>query len=332
MSAALRDGSVLWLWGDTAARHDDGSLAYFTIGTASWSEAGTPLVSRDTAGPDGAAPGPFAVPDSVRCPHTHQRAGTWPTAAVVQPVGPRDRVVAWLAVVCFGEGDRRATDMGMGVAEWWYDPADPPRGRSIVATWLNQRLFPAATFGSAAATTPDGRIVTEWCERPEDPTDTDGFGPCAAATTTFDRVADPTSYVDADGRAVTASTVGARHSVGTPFRLEGGAATPYPPGPFSIAFEPHLDAWVMVTSPWPGQVPFVAVRIAERPEGPWSGPLTVRLPGCSDRRGELHLGCYAANVQPRFSEPGRLGIGWYDTAVELFPIRGAFKVATIPYS
>ena len=199
-------------------------------------------------------------------------------------------------------------------ARQWYDPASPPGDAPLRATILNQRLFPHRSLGSAAVVSPDGSLHVFHCASPADPSDRDRYGPCSVGTATVDHAADPAAY-----------------------RLGGDVAMPrgpltgtYPAGPFSVAFDPIVGAYVMVYSPWPGPTRYADVRVASRPEGPWSTPVTVTLDGCADRIGTRQFNCYAANAQPSFSTPGHLGIGYYDSSISKFPTRGAYTVVSVP--
>jgi len=112
--------------------------------------------------------------------------------------------------------------------------------------------------------------------------------------------------------------------------LPGGGGAPVPPGGFNVQFDRQINAYVMAYSPWPGSSDVMAIRLAPTPEGPWTTPLLLRLPGCDDRVGTREFHCYAAALQPAFSRRGRLGIGWYDSQTSSFPVRGSYMIATVP--
>jgi hypothetical protein len=57
----------------------------------------------------------------------------------------------------------------------------------------------------------------------------------------------------------------------------------------------------------------------------------VGLDGCADRIGSRQFNCYAGGPQPRFSTPGHLGLGYYDSSVSTFPTRGAYTVTSVPW-
>ena len=344
VSAVLRDGSVLWLFGDTAARNEDGTVRYFVIGTGAWASADAPTVTRDAVDPTNGEPVVLATPTAEfpPCPQPSQRQGMWPASAVVQHVGALDRVVIWLENVCLGgdTGDGPILDgQGMAVAEWWYDPADPPLDRAVTATVLNQRLFVDRSYGLAAVLV-DGQgsgggggdgdgdqIDTYRCDTPaKGDTPTDKYGPCTVAQTTFDGVADPASYRPWTGDGFDGGGGAA------PIELPAGSWMPYPVGGFTVTHDAVVGAYVMAYSPWPGSTEVMEVRVAADPLGPWSSPVTIHLPGCDDHIGSRQFGCYAASAQPAFSTPGHLGIGYYDSSVTTFPTRGAYQVSSVAVS
>lgn len=316
IAVTLRDNSVLWLFGDTAARLDDGTIDYFQIGTASWAPPEAPAVTDDIADPATGAPVTFATPtsDFPTCPGPGQRAGMWPASAIVQPVGERDRVIIWLHNICLG-ADGSLTDEGMALAEWWYDPAAPPVERPVVATILVQRLFADRSFGTAAVLGDDGDVYAYRCATPDDPADAAGYGPCAVARVPLADVADASAYTVVEDNLA----------------LPSGPTQPIPAGGFGVAHDPVIGAFVMAYSPWPGSTQVVDVRTSPSPLGPWSRPVTVGLDGCADRIGSRQFNCYAGGPQPRFSTPGHLGLGYYDSSVSTFPTRGAYTVTSVPW-
>ena len=105
--------------------------------------------------------------------------------------------------------------------------------------------------------------------------------------------------------------------------------TNLPVGGVNVVHDAVNDLYVMGYSPWPGFTTQMAIRVATSPEGPWTPPVVVELPGCDDQVGGEGYYCYAAAVQPRFSVPGQLGIGWYDQAVAANPLRGAYVASTL---
>ncbi len=338
VSVQLSDGSILWLFGDTAARAEDGSIDYFTIGTASWSPSTSPTVTTDVVAEPGGGPAPLAVPDTqqLQCENPTDRAGMWPASAVVTPVAPKDGgskdggskdlVTIWFENICLGSAGT-LQDRGMSVGTWEYNPSDPPNGRPIVATVLNQRLFDSRSYASAAVLDPrsvEPEAVVYRCENlprlsKRKP------GPCFMARVPLRDAADSSKYREWNGMAFAAQV-----GNGTPLELPSGATWPIPPGGFTVVYDGTIKRYVMAYSPWPGQVPAIDIRLASNPEGPWTSPITVKLPGCEDTlRGEL-VSCYAATPQPFMSTEGALGIGYYDAFVQQLPHRGSYVVAQLP--
>lgn len=325
ISVALRDGSTLWLFGDTARADDFGSLEYFEIGTAAWAPPGSPTVTQDYS--TGGEPVPFAVPVAgfPPCPGLAPVGGMWPSSAVVQQVGALDRVVVWLENICLGSSTRGAA-RGMAVAEWFYDPDAPPTDIPIQGRILNQTLFPTRSFGIASVLDGEGNALVFSCNAPEQGGQPQQYGPCHAARVPLEAVANPSAYEVWDGTGWSSDASAAR-----PLDMADGGLAQYPAGSFSIAPDPHLGGFVMVYSPWPGFSDFLQVRTAPTALGPWSAPTAIPLPGCSDTVGTSTFWCYAASAQPIFSEPGKLGVGYYDRHVTSNPTRGSYLVATIPY-
>ncbi len=323
VSARLSDGSTVWFFGDTAERTPSGSLAWFEIGSAAWSRPADPTTTY--GGADGDAVVPFAEPtdEFEPCPPEASTAGMWPLAAVIDPTEV-DRVVLWMSNICLG-GGRTAISRGISVGEWRYDPADPPEDRPIRVTVLDQNLFPDDRYGEAAVV--DGeRIVVYGCDQSEDPMNGDDGGSCRAA-----RV-DPSDVADVDAYEV---WTGDGWVVGAPPAPLELAAAPgggfMPPGPLSVAAAPGGSGYVMLYSPWPGYTPFVEIRGARTPQGPWSAPRTLELPDCEQTYGAIRASCYAANLQPDFSTPGVLGFGYYDQLVASPPQLGSYLLTSVPF-
>jgi len=249
----------------------------------------------------------------------------WPASAVVEKVGSLDRVLIWLENICLG-GDTGSGPVvdgrGMALAEWWYDPADPPFDRPVTVTLLSQRLFADRSYGGATVRGAQDDVYAYQCDTPPEPAG--AYGPCTVARTTLAEAADAASYQPWTGKGFDESGTPA------PIDLPPGTWVPYPVGGFTVTRDPVLDMFVMAYSPWPGFTEVMEVRVAADPLGPWSSPVTIHLPGCADRIGTRLFGCYAATAQPAFSSPGRLGIGYYDSSVSSFPTRGAYLVTSVP--
>jgi hypothetical protein len=117
---------------------------------------------------------------------------------------------------------------------------------------------------------------------------------------------------------------------------DGVRGTDNPVATLTVTRDPVHDVYVMAYSSWPGFSDKVAIRVATSPEGPWTPPVSVALPGCSDVVAGEGRYCYAATAQPAFSTVDssgirRIGIGWYDQAVAANPTRGSYRVSQVPF-
>ena len=328
ISVELSDGSVMWLFGDTAIKEPNGRLRFFVIGTAAWASADEPTVTRDFVDASG-RPTVFATPtaDFPACPAGTPIAGMWPASAVAHRVGNRDRIVVWLENICLGDGARGA-GVGMSVAEVWYDPPDPPDGEPVTAKILNQHLFPRRGFGLAATLGDNHDAYVYACDADMTARFPTEYGPCHVAVVDLDEVADPAKYrVWSGGDSWKPTTQDRAGELAMP---SSSPVNQYPIGSVSVSRDPAAGRYVMVYSPWPGTTTEMAVRFASRPEGPWTDPTIVRLDGCHDTVAGVTYFCYAASAQSAFSEPGRLGIGYYDRSIANFPVRGSYLVTTVP--
>jgi hypothetical protein len=212
------------------------------------------------------------------------------------------------------------------VAEWRYDPADPPTDRAIRVEVLEQNLFPDGQLGDAAFVH-GAHAYVYGCDAPVSMDDADDPGQCRVSRVKVSVADDAGAYEDWTGE-------GWRPSADlAPMAMEpadGGQSLP--PGPFSVGPAPDGDGFVMVYSPWPGHVSSVEVRAALSPEGPWSAPVRIDLPNCADSFNGQLVACYSANVQPDMSGPGRLAFGYYDRFVSGPPLRGSYVVSSVPFS
>ncbi|MEZ5238914.1 MAG: hypothetical protein R2716_08165 [Microthrixaceae bacterium] len=323
VNAVLGDGSVVWFFGDTAQRNPDGSLAFFEVGSAAWATAEDPLVTLDHV--DDGRVKPFAelTAEFAPCPTEAPEPGMWPLAAVTDP-GDANRVILGMANVCLGP-DRTLVDHGISVGEWVHDPQNPPVGQPVTVEVLEQNLFPDAALGDAAVVV-DDHVVVYGCEPPDsagvvvtDP------GHCVAARVSPESVADASSYEVWTGDEW--SRGGEPATMEMPPDAEGTVA---PPGPVSVAATPGGEGFVMAYTPWPGFAPWIDIRLAGSPVGPWSAPRRVDLDGC-DPGPDADEACYAANLQPLLDEDGYLGVGYYDRSVPAGGTRGGFLVGRVDF-
>jgi hypothetical protein len=307
------------------AARADGSLRYFAHNTAAWAASGSATVTEDASSAGG--PVLFAAPGSSfpSCSDPSFSQALWPMSAVAVPSGSVDRVVAYLANMCVKDGATPVYEPhGVAVAEWVYDPAASHVGQPIRATLLAQHLFADVDTTEAAVLAPDGYVYVYGCEGPDNggwPTE---YGPCTVGRVQPADVATASAYRWWNG---TAWGTGGAVALSMPDGRDG--VTNLPVGAFDVVRDAASGTYVMGYSPWPGFTNQLALRVATSPVGPWTPPVVVALPGCDDVVAGRDLHCYAAAVQPRFSRPGSLGVGWYDQAVAAGPTRGSYVVSTL---
>lgn len=324
VSVRLRDGSTLWLFGDSMVRNDDGSLRFFVNNTAAWAAPGRPALTLDVLAAGG--PVQFASPTAAfpPCSRPTDTQAMWPTSAVVVPDGPNDRVWVYLANICLGSG-QQFEPRGVALAQWTYEPGAVGDGTPIVATVVDQQLFSDANQAEASVVGTDGRVYAYDCNGPVHggwPTE---YGPCTVARVEAAEVTNADQYRYWNGSSWSANRSGAA-SLGMPNGRDG--VTNLPVGGVKVSYDAATDLYVMGYSPWPGYTTQMALRFATSPQGPFSQPLILSLPGCQDTFGGEGRFCYAAGIQPQFSTTGRLGVGWYDQLVAAPPERGAYRSGT----
>lgn len=330
VSVRMRDGSLLWFFADSSETDDSSNLRYFVNNTAAWAAAGAPTTTRDGVAA-GSRPVQFVDPsaDFPACPAGHPPA-MWPLSAVAHASGSRDRVIVFLGNVCLG-GFGQITEVGISVAEYFYDPADPPVDRAIRGTLLDQVLFtgPQEDYGTAAVMGGDGMVYAYACARPAVPSFMlpGVYGPCTVARVDPGDVDDVSEWRYWNG----SSWVSSRSSAAAMSLPDGVDGYSVPVASASVAFDPVAGRYVMAYSPWPGFTDRVQVRVASQPQGPWTAPVDVHLPGCYDTVGGSEFLCYAGTVQPRFSAPGMLGLGHYDQRIDAATPRGQYRVTQVPF-
>ncbi len=330
VSVSLRDGSLLWLFGDSSAVDANGSLRYFVNNTAAWAAPGALTATRD--GSSGSQPVQFVSPGPgfPACPADAPRSAMWPMSAVVVAEGPRDRVNVLMGNVCLGEA-LRIVPMGVSVATWVYDPAAPPVDLPVTGTVVNQTLFGAdePQWGTAAVVAGDGLAYAYACAFPPDGGLPDQYGPCHVARVAPDRLADRSAWRFWAG----GSTWSANPASVVELVMPPGPDGTSPPLPgFSVKFDATQGVYVMAYSPWPGFTDRIQVRVATAPTGPWTAPVEVNLPGCADTVTGTGFYCYAGTTQPSFSEPGLLGLGYYDQRLRVDSAGGQYLTVKVPFS
>ena len=342
VSVVLSDGRALWLFGDTSVVEADGSARFWRSNSAAIADPAEPEVLHEAYDAATGIPGVFLDPDEAfggACPDGWVRA-TWPTAAAVHPSGSTDRGIVFYESVCGDPLDGALRSNGIGVAEWTYDPGAPPRRGPVVggiddlrATVLDPLLFPAPrTWGESAAVLAGGWLVAWWCEQ-VGPAPEDLLG-CRIARARPDAVADRTAWTFWDGAAWVAD-----ERVAVPVELpDDRTPARLPAADLSVRWVDDLGALVMVYGPWPGFTHEAAVRVAHRPEGPWSPPQIVTLPDCGapaevggESADDHGLPCYLPEVHPQLGDSGHLGLTWFDAdAEEGPPVSGRLRTSRVP--
>lgn len=342
VSVSLRDGSTLWLFGDSSEAGVDGTMLYLVNNTAAWAPPGAAAVTRDAA--SAGRPTQFVDPGGAfSCPANRPVAALWPMSAVATPSGTRDVVTAFFAEVCIGPGFLNVEDHGVTVVRWTYDPASPPSWTPIRGTIQAQNLFPRdKAYGSAAiaiadpaAGTGDGGwfVYGYQCRSPQGagPFQPADYGPCTVGRVPVDSVTSRTAWRFWNGTTWVSDVAQAAAII------PGGGSNPeIPVAAFTVTRDDALDAYVMAYSPWPGFIDRVYVRVAPSPVGPWTTAVPIQLPGCEDRIAAQTYRCYAGSAQPWSSSAAAgvtsLGIGWYDQLVSANPPRGQYRAATVPFA
>ena len=335
ISTTLSDGSTLWLFGDSAERDNVGNFRYFVNNTAAWAAPGSPAVTRDGAvvGPGGLQPTTFVTPtQDLGCPPATPSQIMWPLSAVTVPVdATTDRVVAYFQNICLGP-NLTTESRGVAVVEWTYHSTTPPVGQPIAGTVVAQQVFPTNTYGNAAVVA-GGSIYSYACYGPAGGGLPDAYGPCKVA-----RVAPATAGSAASYQYWNGSTFVSDPAQAAPMVLPAGAdGINNPVATLTVTWDAAHGVYVMAYSPWPGFTNKVVVRVASQPQGPWSAPVEVTLPGCADTVGGSGFYCYAGTAQPQFSSAptgtgdGLLGIGYYDQLVSVGPNSGSYQVVTVPF-
>lgn len=344
VSTKLRDGTTLWLFGDSLEPVLGGGFRYFVNNTAAVSSRANSAVTRDGV-LSGNLPATFVVPTTpftTPCPAGFANV-MWPLSATNVPVAStsRDRVIAFFGNVCLRGQDMRSR--GVAVVEWIYDPAQftsqAPVGPTLTGRVLEQNLFPVGTEYGTASQIVGGMLYAYECGRPSDdrtdpawPGDASYDG-CTVARVDPAQVATPSAWRYWNGGLdlVSPGSWSSRPidaaKMGLP-GVTGDAQTPV--AAFSIVTDP-VHGPVMVYSPWPGFTDRVHVRTAATPVGPWTAPSIVRLPGCDQWADGSGRYCYAGTAQPQASTSNRLGLGYFDQYVTANPVRGSYLLGTTPY-
>ena len=346
ISTRLSDGSVLWLFGDSGEPQPGGGYRYFVNNTAAWAPAASPAVTRDAVAP-GNVPFTFVTPAAAftgGCPAGFN-AVMWPLSATSRVVGGTDRVTAFFGNVCLKGTE--AKSRGVAVVQWDYVPGQfagvGAVGPRLQGQVLQQNLFPVgAEYGTASAME-DGLLYAYECGRPSDDRtgiiwpDDPAYSGCTVARVDPASVANPASWRYWNGNANWAhptdawsSTSSAAATMDLPSN-SGTTDKQLPVSSLSVVEDP-VFGWSMVYSPWPGYTREVFVRSASSPVGPWTARTLIELPGCYERVDGGERLCYAATAQPWRSQPGLLGLGYYDQYTSGWPQGGSYLAGSAPFA
>lgn len=310
VSVAMSDGSTIWFFGDTAERRPDGGLVYFVNNTAAWAAVDAPTVTRDAVSASG-APILFAAPPPGACAESpYPKAALWPEAAAAIPLDDgTDRVVVVMSKVCLGSTWLEFETVGYALAEFVYDPNDPPADRAITGEVTQPDLASVETgYGRALMLLPDGFLYGYHCgEFP------DSWGPCQVGRVVTGEVAETASwrYWNGDDWTDPDSWVPDRSDAGA-MDVPGAEVNTLPVAAFGVVRDDRHDAYLMVYSPWPAFCSELAVRVADTPVGPWSEPVPITLPGCRQEVAGLAQHCYAATPQMQLCGADEFGGGYFD--------------------
>ena len=331
ISARMRDGSVLWLFGDSSEQNSLGQLRYFMNNTAAWAPAGSSSVTQDAV--NGNQPYQFVTPTgSWTCPPNRPNRAMWPLSAVTTASGTQDRVTAFFGNVCLGAGPLEIEARGVAVVQWTYDPASPPAGRPITGTVIQSELFGADTPYGTAATTDGTWIYGYRCATPVDGPGIEWpnqFGPCTIGRVAVDAVGNRAAWTFWNGSGWVPSVSSAAPIIAQP---DPAVDARLPVSSMTVAWDQAHGVYVMAFSPWPGFTDRIFVRVAPSPQGPWTDAVQINLPGCNDTVGAVGYYCYAGTAQPQLSGPGLIGLGYYDQLVAVGPNRGQYLTVTVPFT
>jgi hypothetical protein len=311
VSVRLSDGSVLWFFGDTSERSPTGTLEYFINNTAAWATADDPAVTLDAVDPAG-EPFEFVTPTHDFCEaNIYPKPVYWPEAAVSipQPDGA-DRVFLFVSEVCVGSGYFSFEGVGMALVEVLYDPIDRPAGSRITGQIVNDDIGTIdEPYGRAAVLAGDDHVYVYQCGSL-----VDAHERCTVARVPAQSVPDTSNwrYWNGDDWTLADSWADEPAAAGT-MTLPPG--TDVPIAAFTVTYDEAIGAYVMAYSPAPVYCDRIALRLAVTPVGPWTPAVEVSLADCMNTVDDKTFACYAATAQPAFSNPGRLGFGYFDQYV-----------------
>jgi hypothetical protein len=286
ISVRLSDGKALWMFADTTLHLGSAVVWFSGRGTGAIASTNDLASLREPTVPYGYLQVPatgLIDGGDVSCPEGYTDY-YWPTSAVAIPLGGgRDRVLLYYVAVCGISPDLTTyRAQTMGIAEYVYDANNPPSpSNPIVATVKNPALFPpmpghtgAGVGYGAASFVRNGEIYTYGCHY------SPSFQQCRVAKTTPGAALSSDGYTYWDGNGWNGDASDAV-DLDLPLSLVGIKG--------SAAWVPGLNKYVFVDNDYPNAQ--LAIRFADRPQGPWTAPTFVALPDCVGhecRAGELH--------------------------------------------
>lgn len=311
ISVELTDGSTLWFFGDTMETLSDDEVVYFVNNTAAWASADAPTLTRDVAANE---PVLFAAPPNGTCDGS-KKAALWPESAVVIPQDDgTDRVVVVMSKVCLGNHWLDIKTVGFAVAEYRYDPDDPPVDRAITGVVTQPHLADdGAGYGRALLLEPDGFLYGYECgSYPDD------WDACHVARVRPEQVTEPAAWRYWNGHDWTEPRNWVPdEAAAAAMELPGDPRTALPVAAFGVTDHRDTDDQddgvnLMVYSPWPGFCGVLAVRASDTPVGPWTDAVEIAVPDCTDLTKAIDQHCYAGTPQTQLCEPGTFAGGYYD--------------------
>jgi hypothetical protein len=310
MTTPLSAGRTLWIFCDTALFGTDERLQYFVNTSGAVASPDAPTVMQDVVDAAG-HPLTFLRPEgSYPACEAAEKQSLWPQSAVTIPASPsqaQDRVLIWYSNVCLVPGGAETFDIGL--AEAWFAVGPDASATPTAVAVLNPRVFPklGSAGGYGVASVIDGSdVYVYWCGQDS--------GPCTVARAALDHVADASAYRYWDGTAWAAGASEARPMVMGPSQTRIKA---------SIRWVPGLERYVMVdVDPWNS----VDVRVATRPEGPWTAPARSVLTECTQ---PFPNNCFAAEVQPQLSSADHVAVSYFDPS-RPFGVEPTTRLVEIP--
>ena len=320
MSAPLSDGALLWVFCGTAVPPSTTVTRENTAAIAAPGDLVEPLDVLDGSG----QPYQFITATSAwdqRCnPSTSDARRVTPRSVDTVTSGATDRVLVYFEHVCLASGAVVGSG-GIGLAEFAYDPTNPPTGQ-IQATVLADHLWdgvapttPPGTgapatlvmggFGRVSAYDPAANLVYVYrCDTDSEPVvgcQVGRVAPANVANRASYRWFNGTNWVTAVPNPGAAVMVMATALGGSPL----GAGEVY-----DIGWYPDAQMWFMTYLEWGATPPYgaaVSTRVASQPHGGWSAPVTVTIPGCTPATPS----CRAMFGHPALSDSTTLAASYY---------------------